>query len=179
MKKVIDIYKRSEKIITQWMAVHSLLFLRIALGIIFFWFGVLKFFPNLSSAESLAIRTIENLTSGKLPPQAAINILATWECLIGIGFILGKFMRITLILLFLQMIGTVMPLFMFPELTFTSIPFVPTLEGQYIIKNLVIIASAIVLLATVRGGAVVADPKIAKEAKKEEEEKVEELKHRN
>lgn len=177
MKRVADIYKRSEKIITQWMAVHSILFLRITLGIIFFWFGVLKFFPNLSSAEDIAIRTIENLSSERLPDKTAINILAAWECLIGIGFILGKFMRITLLLLFLQMIGTIMPLFMFPDLTFTSVPFVPTLEGQYIIKNLVIIASAMVLLATVRGGAIVADPQIAKQAEKKDEEKVKELKY--
>jgi len=177
MKNPAGIYKRFEKIFTQWMAAHSILFLRIALGVIFFWFGVLKFFPNLSSAENLAIRTIENLTSGTMSDKTSILILATWECLIGIGCILGKFMRITLILLFLQMLGTIMPLFMFPELTFTSLPFVPNLEGQYIIKNLIIIASAIVLLATVRGGAIVADPQIARQATKEEEEKVEELKH--
>lgn len=177
MKNPVSIYKRFEKIYTQWMAAHSILFLRIALGIIFFWFGVLKFFPNLSSAENLAARTIQNLTFGSMPEKTSILILASWECLIGIGCILGKFMRVTLLLLFLQMIGTLMPLFMFPELTFSSIPFVPTLEGQYIIKNIVIIASAIVLLATVRGGAIVADPKIARQAIKKEKEELEELKH--
>lgn len=177
MKNPVSLYKRFEKIYTQWMAAHSILFLRVALGIIFFWFGVLKFFPNLSSAENLATRTIQNLTYGNMSEKTSILVLASWECLIGIGCILGKFMRITLFLLFLQMIGTLMPLFMFPELTFNSIPFVPTLEGQYIIKNIVIISSAIVLLATVRGGAIVADPEIARQAIKKEEEKVEELKH--
>jgi uncharacterized membrane protein YphA (DoxX/SURF4 family) len=79
------------------MAAHSVLVLRIALGIIYFWFGFLKFFPNLSSAENLAANTIQNLTFGKLSAVEAINILAMWECLIGIGLFFGKFMRITLI----------------------------------------------------------------------------------
>lgn len=176
MKSIVGIYKRVEKIVTRWMAVRSILFLRIALGIIFVWFGALKFFPDLSSAENLAARTIEKITFGKITDKTAIIILASWECLIGIGCILGKFMRITLVLLFLQMIGTLMPLFLFPELSFNRVPYAPTLEGQYIIKNLVIIASAIVLLATVRGGTVVADPQIARQAEKKEEEKVKDLK---
>jgi uncharacterized membrane protein YkgB len=59
-------------------------------------------------------------------------------------------MRITLFLLFLQMIGTMSPVFLFPAEVFTKIPYAPTLEGQYIIKNLVIISAGIVLGATVR-----------------------------
>lgn len=173
MKKGTNGLSRVEKIITQWMADHSVLLLRIALGIIFFWFGFLKFFPDLSSAEDLAVRTIEKITFGQIPDTMSIHILAIWECLIGIGLITGRFMRITLILLFLQMLGTILPIFLFPDITFIRIPYAPSLEGQYIIKNLAIIAAAIVLGATVRGGAVVADPKIAKKAKKEEEKKLE------
>jgi uncharacterized membrane protein YphA (DoxX/SURF4 family) len=151
------------------MADHSILFLRIALGIVFFWFGVLKFFPNFSPAENLAARTIGKLTTGLIEQHMSIHILAIWECLIGLGLISGKFLRATLALLFVQMIGTILPLFFFPEETFIHIPYAPTLEGQYIIKNLVLIAAAIVLGATVRGGAIVADPKIAKAAKEKEE----------
>ncbi len=172
MKSLVNSYKRFEKIVTLKISAYSIQFLRIALGIIFFWFGVLKFFPNLSSAENLAIRTIEVLSFGVMSEKISMIVLAIWESLIGIGCILGKFMRITLILLFFQMFGTIMPLFIFPELTFNSIPFVPTLEGQYIIKNLAIVSSAIVLLATIRGGTIIADPKIAQEAKKKEEKKV-------
>jgi len=152
------------------MADHSILFLRIAVGIIFFWFGVLKFFPSMSPAEDLAARTIGKLSSGLIQHSVSIPILATWECLIGIGLISGKFLRATLLLLFVQMLGTILPLFFFPEETFVHIPYAPTLEGQYIIKNLVIIAAAIFLGSTVRGGAVVADPVIAEEAKREEKE---------
>ena len=79
-------------------------------------------------------------------------ILASLECLIGLGLLTRVAMRITLLLLFVQMLGTLFPLFFFPRETFTSVPFVPTLEGQYIIKNLVLISAGIVIGATVRGG---------------------------
>jgi uncharacterized membrane protein YkgB len=71
------------------------------------------------------------------------------------------FMRSTLLLLFLQMLGTVTPLFFFPQEVFTRIPYVPNLEGQYIIKNVVLISAGLVIGATVRGGAIVADPQSA------------------
>ncbi|MFQ3647997.1 MAG: hypothetical protein SNJ80_13785, partial [Anaerolinea sp.] len=71
----------------------------------------------------------------------------------------------TLLLLVLQMFGTITPLFLFPAETWTVFPIAPTLEGQYIIKNLVLVSAAIVIGATVRGGDVVADPDLAQEAK--------------
>lgn len=176
MKQILPTHKRFEKLLTQWMASYSIIITRTALGIIFFWFGILKFFPDMSPADDLASKTIETITFGFISGATALYILATWECLIGIGCISGKFMRTTLILLFVQMLGTIMPLFIFPDITFISAPFVPTLEGQYIIKNIIIISSAIVLVATVRGGAIVSDPRIAEQAKKQEEEKMEKLK---
>jgi hypothetical protein len=63
-----------------------------------------------------------------------------------------------LLLLFVQMLGTITPLFLFPSETFSQFPWAPTLEGQYIIKNVVIVAAAIVLGATVRGGELTAEP---------------------
>jgi hypothetical protein len=72
--------------------------------------------------------------------------------------IAGKFMRVTLLLLFVQMVGTMTPIFLFPAEVFTRIPYAPTLEGQYIFKNLVLISAGIVIGATVRGGGLVADP---------------------
>lgn len=144
--------------ITNWMARWGVPLLRVSLGIVFFWFGFLKFFPGLSPAEELATSTIELLTFGLIGPEVSIYILATWECLIGLGLIFGKFMRITLLLLFMQMIGTLAPIVLFPDAVFTRIPYAPTLEGQYIIKNAVLISAGIVLGATVRGGGMVADP---------------------
>ena len=143
-------YNKIDPIITGWMNRYGLLLLRISVGIVFVWFGVLKFFPGVSAAQDLAIRTIELLTFGLVPETLIINGLALWEVLIGIGLISGKFMRETLLLLFLQMIGTFTPIFLFPSEVFNHIPYAPTLEGQYIIKNIVIISAAIVLGGSLR-----------------------------
>ena len=131
---------------------------RIALGVVFLWFGVLKFFPNLSPAEVLAARTIEALTFGNVRPDVSLPVLAVWESVIGIGLILGRWLRGILALLAVQMAGTFTPLILFPEETWTVFPIAPTLEGQYIIKNVVLVAAAIVLGATVRGGELTAEP---------------------
>jgi uncharacterized membrane protein YphA (DoxX/SURF4 family) len=144
--------------ITTAMARWGLPLLRVSLGIVFFWFGVLKFFPDLSPAQGLATRTISVLTFGLVPPDVSLPVLAAWECVIGLGLLVGIRLREVLLLLFVQMAGTLTPVFLFPEEVFTRIPYAPTLEGQYIIKNVVLIAAGIVVGATVRGGRVVADP---------------------
>ena len=140
-----DWFDNIDPIITSWMNRNGLQMLRISVGIVFVWFGVLKFFPGLSSAQDLAINTIKLLTFDLVPETIIINGLALWEVLIGIGLITGRFMRETLLLLFLQMMGTFTPIFLFPHEVFTQIPYAPTLEGQYIIKNIVIISAGIVL----------------------------------
>lgn len=144
--------------ITRFMADYGVLFLRISVGVVFLWFGFLKFFPNLSPAEDLAIRTTRVLTFGLVPDEVAINVLAAWECLIGIGLLVGRFLRIIILLLFLQMVGAIAPLFIFPNDVFTYVPYAPTLEGQYILKNAIIISAAIVIGGTIRGGRCVAEP---------------------
>ncbi len=144
--------------LTSWMARYGILLLRVSLGVVFFWFGVLKFFPGLSPADDLASRTISVLTFGRVSPAISLPVLALWECLIGLGLIFGVFMRATLFLLWLQMLGTITPIFLFPEQVFHRIPYAPTLEGQYIVKNMVLISAGIVIGATVRGGKVVPEP---------------------
>ena len=151
-------FDRLDRRITEWMADHGITLLRFALGIVFFWFGALKLFPGLSPAETLAGRTIEVLTLGAVPTAIALPVLAVWEMAIGIGLFLGRWMRLTLLLLFVQMLGTVTPLVIFPAETWSIFPFAPTLEGQYIIKNVVLVSAAIVLGATVRGGELVPEP---------------------
>jgi uncharacterized membrane protein YkgB len=152
---VIDLFRRVDAAVTDWMAAHGIQLLRVSLGIVFLWFGVLKFFPGLSPATTLAGRTIEALTGGAVGAGAGVMILAAWETLIGIGLLAGIAMRATLALLFVQMLGTLMPIVFFPAEVFTRAPYAPTLEGQYIIKNLVLIAAGIVIGATVRGGGLV------------------------
>lgn len=143
--------------ITRWMARHGVPLLRVSLGIVFLWFGALKFFPGLSPAQDLAARTVDVLTFGLVGPGVAIPVLAAWECLIGLGLLANRAMRATLLLLAVQMAGTLSPVLLFPGEVFTRVPYAPTLEGQYIIKNAVLISAAIVIGATVRGGRLVAD----------------------
>lgn len=159
MEKVYARFNRIDLRLTNWMARYGIGILRVSLGIVFFWFGVLKFFPGLSPAQDLATNTIEILTFGLIPPQVSIILLAIWECLIGIGLIFNLFMRATLFLLWLQMLGTITPVFFFPGEVFTRIPYAPTLEGQYIIKNLVLISAGLVIGATVRGGRLIPEEK--------------------
>lgn len=158
IQNITTLFNQLDEKITHWMARYGIRLLRISMGIIFLWFGALKFFPGLSPAAELATRTIERLTFGLVAPEVSILLLAVWESLIGLGFISGYFMRATLLLLFFQMLGTITPVFFFPQEVFAIFPYAPTLEGQYIIKNLVLISAGLVIGATVRGGKMVADP---------------------
>ncbi len=155
--------------ITRWLAFYAPTISRVALGVVFLWFGVLKFVPGLSSADALATNTISTLTFGLVNAEVSRPVLAVWETLIGVCLLSGMFLRATLLLLAVQMFGTVTPLVLFPSETWKHIPFVPTLEGQYIIKNIVLIAAAGVVGATVRGGAMVASPAVARRAMQEDE----------
>lgn len=156
MTTLTTIFNRLDIRLTGWMARNGIQLLRFTLGVIFLWFGVLKFVPGLSPAQSLAGNTIALLSFGLLSPGAALLILAIWESLIGVGLLTGVLLRGTLFLLWLQMLGTITPLFLFPELCFSVYPVAPTLEGQYIIKNLVLISAGIVIGGTVRGGRLTA-----------------------
>lgn len=143
-------FETADNSITRWMSRNGIPLLRISLGIVFFWFGFLKFFPGTSPAEMLATKTITILTFGLIKPSVSIYMLASLETLIGLGLITRSYLRFILLLLFGQMLGTVTPLFFFPSETFTVFPFVPTLEGQYIIKNIILISAGIVIGSTVR-----------------------------
>lgn len=146
-------FDQIDKRITHWMAEYGMTIMRIGLGIVFFWFGALKLVPGLSPAEEL----VRN-TTYFVDPDWFIPVLALWEMAIGLGLIVGKFMRLTLLLLFLQMPGTALPLVVLPQAVWTQFPYGLTLEGQYIIKNLVLIGAGLVLGGTVRGGRLEPEP---------------------
>ena len=154
-RQLMQRFDAVDRAVTHFMARHGVTLLRISMGIVFFWFGALKLVPDLSPAENL-IR--ESITF--LPMNLFLPFLAVWEMAIGLGFITGKFMRLTILLLFLQMPGTISPVVLRPDLIFTQFPFGLTLEGQYIVKNLVLISAALVVGATVRGGGLTNDPQM-------------------
>ena len=117
---------------------------RIGLFLIFFWFGALKV-VGMSPASPL-VQALFERTIGFMPFATFIICFGVFEMLVGILFLKKGCERIVIPLLFLHMITTFMPLFLVPQATWSSF-LVPTLEGQYIIKNLVIIAAAIGIAA--------------------------------
>jgi uncharacterized membrane protein YphA (DoxX/SURF4 family) len=147
-----------DRAITQWMAKHGVTLLRWSIGVIFVWFGALKLVPGLSPADEIATKTAMALTFNLFSEDFVRTALAVLEIAIGLGLLLGRFLRLTLLLLFAQMAGTLTPLFLFPERIWSDFPFVLTLEGQYILKNAVLISAGIVIGATVRGGRIVVEP---------------------
>lgn len=122
---------------------------RVSLAVIFVWFGVLKPF-GVSPAEPLVLATVAWMPV--LEPSGWLAVIGWWEVTIGVTMVFPKTTRLAIALLFLQMVGTFMPLVMLPEVTFQDgrIPWGPTMEGQYIIKNLLIISAALVVGGTVR-----------------------------
>jgi uncharacterized membrane protein YphA (DoxX/SURF4 family) len=136
-----------------WVAGRRIWLLRSSIGLVYLWFGALKFGLGMSPAEALATTTISALSHGLLPPEVSLRLLAIWECGIGLCFITGRWFRAGLRLMYLHMAGTTTALFLWPSQLFTHVPYQPTMEGQYIIKNLVFIAAAAVL-----GGAVSEEP---------------------
>ena len=116
---------------------------RIPLFVIFFWFGFLKII-NLSPAQNLVIDTVYWMPF--FDAETWTIIIGYWEVLIAILFMFKKTTFFAMVLLLLQMTGTFLPLIILPEITFqNSNPFLPTLEGQYIIKNIIIITAALII----------------------------------
>jgi len=134
-----------DRYIAGFMTKYGIVSLRWAVGIVFIWFGALKLFPGMSPAEELVKNTVYFFDPGWFFP-----LLGVWEMLIGLFLIIRPLIRVAILLLFLQMPGTFLPLVLLPDVCFTAFPFGLTLEGQYIVKNLVIIGAALVVGGTVR-----------------------------
>lgn len=134
---------RWDEAISTAMDRHGRRLLRYALALVFIWFGALKPLDD-GPANDLVRRTIY-----WLPPEVFLPILGWWEVAIGVCLLFRPLLRLGLILLFLQMPGTFLPLVLVPERCFQRFPFVLTLEGQYIVKNLVLIGAALVVGGTI------------------------------
>lgn len=146
-----EVFERVDRRFVHWLGHRGPMLLRVAIGVVFVWFGALKFFPALSPAEDLAGATIERLTLGIITSDVGMVLLATLEVAIGLGLMFWIWPRVTLAVVVFHLLGTMTPLVLFPDLTFTVFPIAPTLEGQYILKNFVLIAAGLTLGALVRG----------------------------
>jgi uncharacterized membrane protein YkgB len=141
---IMEIYRRIDPIIAGWMERNGLTIIRYSLAVIFIWFGLLK--PlGISPAEDLVRSTVS-----WIPPDIFVPLLGWWEVAIGLLLLIKPFIRAAIFLLALQMPGTMLPLVLLPDVCFTHIPYGLTLEGQYIIKNLILISAGIVVGGSVR-----------------------------
>ena len=135
---------------------HSVAALRIAVGAVFLAFGILKYFPGVSPAENLAKTTIDLLTFGLIPGGVAIVIVATLECFIGICLLAGRWMRLAIWLLAAEFVGILSPVVLLSGRLFAGPHGAPTLEGQYVLKDVILVAAGMVIAAaTFRGGRLV------------------------
>lgn len=124
--------------------------LSVSIGIAYLWFGMLKFFPDLSPAEDVAGETITLLTFHLIPKGVSVILLAIWETAIGACLILNYRPRLVIYLGIVHIICTFSPLFLMSDACFTKHFFSLSLLGQYIIKNVIILSALIVLLPTAK-----------------------------
>ena len=132
-----------DQTIAKYMNIWGISLIKTSFAIIFIWFGILKPF-GWSSAIPILKATVAWLPI--LEPEVWVYIIGWWEVAIGILFLFKNTIRIAIALLFLQMFGTFMPLVLLPEIVYqNNNVFLPTMEGQYIIKNIMIISAALVV----------------------------------
>lgn len=131
-----------------WLNRYSIDVLRVSLGLIFVYFGALKFFPGVSPAEDMAIRTVDMLTLGIVSGNAALWLTAIMEFFIGVTMTTGRLLRTGLVTLGVALIGIMSPLVLFFGELF---PGAPTLEAQYVLKDLVLAAAGLVIGAAALG----------------------------
>ena len=141
---------------------YSVPALRVSVGAVFLAFGVLKFFPGVSPAEDLAIETIDRLSFGLVPWRIGVVGTASLECFIGVCLLVNRWMRLALWLLAVELLGVLAPLPLLPGRLFSGPHYAPTLEGQYVLKDVILVTAGMVIVAgALRGGHMVRDEPVA------------------
>ena len=120
------------------LVARGLLLLRWALGVIFLYFGGLKLVPGYSPAESLVMETIKAMTFDLVPGRVGVAFTGAVECGLGVLLLTGWFRRLTIYVLGLELLGILAPLVLLPTRLFDS-PAEPTIDGQYVLKDLSLI----------------------------------------
>ncbi|HZD15270.1 MAG TPA: hypothetical protein VE196_09140 [Pseudonocardiaceae bacterium] len=145
-----------EAAIHRWLLRYSIIALRISMGAVYFIFGILKYFPGVSPAQDLALATTHLLSFGLvpavIPSGVAMVLIATLECAIGLLLLAGRWLRPAICLLGAQLTGILSPAVLLAGRLFAGPHHMPTLEGQYVLKDVILVAVAMVIATTVRGG---------------------------
>ena len=146
-----------EAAVHRWLMRYSIFALRMSMGTVYLGFGILKYFPGVSPAESLVLAVTHVLSFGLVPTVipngVAMVLLATLECAIGLLLITGRWLRVAIYLLGAQLVGILSPAVLLAGREFAGPHHMPTLEGQYVLKDVILVAAAMVIATTVRGGA--------------------------
>jgi len=143
---------RLEAAAHRWLVAHSIALLRVSLGAVFLGFGILKLFPGVSPAEDLVKATTHILTLGLVPGSVALAAVAVFECAIGVCLITKRALRVAIYLLGIELVGILSPVVLLTARLFSGPHHAPTLEGQYVLKDIVFVTATLVLAATLRGG---------------------------
>ncbi|MPZ63510.1 MAG: DoxX family protein [Propionibacteriales bacterium] len=138
--------------LTRALTRHSIGVLRVSLGLVFLGFGVQKFFPGVSPAEELAVSTLETLSLGMVSGGAALLMTAVAETFIGLTLVTGRMLKAGLVVLAGSLVGIMSPLVLFFSEMF---PGAPTLEAQYVFKDIVLVAAGMVIAARALGASLV------------------------
>jgi uncharacterized membrane protein YkgB len=140
-------WRRVDAAMIGFMAAWGIRLLRVCLGVVFIWFGALKIAGHTPVAA---------LVSAAVPwfePGWFLPSLGVWEVLVGAGLLFAVALRLTLLLFWGQMAGTFLVLLLRPDIAFQhGNPLLLTTEGEFVIKNLVLIAAGLVVGSTVRTG---------------------------
>ncbi len=140
---LVTAVKKIDNWIADLMHKYSFVLLRYSLAVVYIWFGLLK--PlGMSPAAELISHTVVWVS-----PDWFVPFLGWWEAAIGFFLLFRKTIRLALFLLFMLMPGMFAPLIFLPEVTFTHFPYGLTMEGQYIIKDIILLAAAITVGGTV------------------------------
>jgi len=142
--KAVALARRVDRAIIDFTRAHGLTVLRIALGIVFVWFGALKI------AGHSPVADLVERTAYFLPPRVAVVGIGVLETIIGIGLLARIAMRLTLGLFFVQMCATFLTLITRPDLLIEhGDPLVLSIYGEFLLKNLVLIAAGIAIVGSV------------------------------
>ena len=138
-------WKKLDQGMVRFMSTYGIWILRTCLGIVFLWFGLLKAMGRSPVAELVA------QTVYWVDPQLFVPFLGIWEMAVGVGLLFAVALRLTLFLFWLQMAGTLLVLVLQPHIAFQGgNPFLLTTEGEFVVKNLVLIAAGLVVGGTVQ-----------------------------
>lgn len=149
-----DRLRRASTALAGWLAAYSVLALRISLGLVITGFGALKFVPGASPAEALVSQTTEALTLGLVGGSTAVVGTAVLETVIGLSLLTGRLLKPGMVLMSGWLVGILAPVVLFPGQMFPG--GLPTLAAQYVLKDIILVAAAMVVAAALLGARFVA-----------------------